>query len=238
VLLLALTLPITSIPDALNAKDAGGNPVPAAIAILRNALGAKLGNALGALASMAMWFCGLSCVTSASRALYSLARDGGVPWAAFFSRVNPNHGTPGPAIWAIVGATLAAMLWTGAVPVVTSLSTVALYLAYVIPVVLALRARNMPAPWTSAAVWSLGRHGRAINVVAIAYTFFIAFVLVMPPNELAGQTLAGVLAVLTLLYLAVVKRRFSGPEWASEALKALRNNPGSTNIRSAHTPGS
>jgi hypothetical protein len=56
--------------------------------------------------------------------------------------------------------------------------------------------------------------------VAIVYTVVIAFVLVMPPNELAGQTLAGVLAVLTVLYLTLVKRRFSGPKWAREALQA------------------
>ena len=89
---------------------------------------------MAAFASMAMWFCGLSCVTSASRAVYSLARDHGMPFAGLMQRVNKKHGTPAAAIWAVVIASLAAMAWTGAVPIVTSLSTVALYLAYVIPV--------------------------------------------------------------------------------------------------------
>jgi amino acid transporter len=214
VLLIALTLAIGTISGALHAKDAGGNSIPAAIAILQNALGARLGNALAALASVAMWFCGLSCITSASRALYSLARDEGVPWSSLFRRVNPKHGTPGPAIWAIVVASLAAMLWTGAVTIVTSLSTVALYLAYVIPVVLGFRARSTPRAWTAAAVWSLGRHGKTINIIAILYTALICFVLVMPPNELAGKTLGGVLAMLAVIYWFIVRRRFSGPEWA------------------------
>ncbi|MCU1260071.1 MAG: amino acid transporter, partial [Bryobacterales bacterium] len=135
-LLIALTLSIRSIPAVLSSKDSGGNAIPAAIAVLQGALGAKFGNAIAALASMAMWFCGLACVASASRAVYSLARDRGFPWPAFFSRVNPKHGTPGPAIWAIVATSIAVMAWTGAVAVVTSLSTVALYLAYIIPVVL------------------------------------------------------------------------------------------------------
>ncbi len=213
-LLLALTLAIHSVPGVLAAKDAHGNVVPAAIAILQSALGAKVGNALGALASMAMWFCGLACVTSASRAVYALARDRGFPWSAFFSRVNTRYGTPGPAIWFIVIASLVAMLWSGAVPVVTSLSTVALYLAYIIPVMLGLRARSRSPSWVEEAPWNIGRWGQPINIVAILYTVFICFVLVMPPNQLAAKTLAFVVAALAAVYWLQVRRNFAGPEWA------------------------
>jgi amino acid transporter len=215
-LLIALTLAIRSIPEALGARDSGGNAVPAAIAVLQTALGAKLGNAMAALASMAMWFCGLSCVTSASRAVYSLARDNGTPFARLFRGVDAKRGTPGPAIWAIVAASIAAMAWTGAVPVVTSLSTVALYLAYVIPVVLAYRDRS----WASMAVWRLGRWGRPVNLMAIVYSVFISAVLMMPPNELAGKTLAGVLGILTIVYCLEVRRKYTGPEWARSSALA------------------
>lgn len=217
-LLIALTLAVRTIPEALNAKDAAGAAVPAAIAILQTALGAKLGNAMAALASMAMWFCGLSCLTSASRAVYSLARDEGVPQAALFRRVNPKHGTPGPAIWGVALATLAAMAWTGAVPIVTSLSTVALYLAYILPVILSLRARQAGHPWVRDAVWNLGAWGPAVNRVAIGYALFACVVLMMPPNQLAGETLAGVLAMLGVLYRFQVRNRFKGPEWAHAAI--------------------
>ena len=217
-LLVALTLAIRSIPEALGAHDASGQPVPAAIAILQTALGAKFGNAMAALASMAMWFCGLSCVTSASRAVYSLARDNGTPFSALFRKVNPKHGTPAPAIWAIVAASLAAMAWSGAVPIVTSLSTVALYLAYVIPIGLGLVARRRKHDWPKLAEWSLGRYGGTINLVALAYTVLIAVVLVMPPNELAGKTLGGVVAAMALTYWLGVRRSYRGPEWAASQL--------------------
>jgi hypothetical protein len=36
----------------------------------------------------------------------------------------------------------------------------------------------------------------------------------MPPNLLAGETLAGVLVVLGLLYRFEVRKRFRGPDWA------------------------
>jgi amino acid transporter len=216
-LLIALTVAVQSIPAALSARDSGGNPVPAAIAILQSALGAKLGNAIAALASMAMWFCGLSCVTSASRALYSLARDEGIPFSGLFRRVSRKHGTPGPAIWAIVAASMVAMAWTGAIPIVTSLSTVALYLAYSIPVYFGYRARADATSWTTMAVWNLGRWGAAVNRIAIAYAAIVCVILIMPPNLLAGQTLAGVLLVLGAIYRVEVRRRFRGPEWARTA---------------------
>jgi amino acid transporter len=215
-LLLALTLAIPSISGVLSAKDASGNPVPTAIAVLQMALGAKFGNAMAALASMAMWFCGLSCVTSASRALYSLARDRGTPWPSLFSRVNRTHGTPGPAIWAIVVASLAVMIWSGAVPIVTSLSTVALYIAYIIPIVFAVKSRLAGSDWPRMSVWSLGRWGLPLNIVAISYTVLISIVLIMPPNALSGKTLAGVVIALALIYLISVRRKFRGPEWTRQ----------------------
>ncbi len=219
-LLIALTLAIPSIQGVLSAKDANGDSIPAAIASLQQALGPKFGNAMAALASMAMWFCGLACVTSASRAVFALARDNGTPFSAFFRRVNQKRGTPGPAIWAIVVASIAAMAWSGAVPVVTSLSTVALYLAYIIPIVLAARARMAGSTWPSLSIWTLGRWGMAVNLVAIIYTVLISVVLVMPPNELAGKTLAGVVLALALIYVLEARRKYSGPEWAHNPVPA------------------
>jgi len=215
-LLLALTLAARDIPAILSATDAEGNTVPAAIAVLQLALSPKFGAAMGALASMAMWFCGLSCIASASRALFSLARDHGTPLPNLLRRVHPRHGTPGPAIWAIVFASLAAMVWTGAIPVVTSLSTVALYVAYVIPLILGYRARRRAHPWTRDAVWNLGRFSPLVNLAAILYTVLICLVLVMPPNLLAGQTFLGLIAALALLWSFRVRSQFTGPEWSRQ----------------------
>src|SRR5262249_49657902 len=183
-----------------------------AIAILQNALGARVGNAMAAFASVAMWFCGLSCLTSTSRAVYSLARDNGLPRSGWLRRVNPRHGTPGPAIWMTVVACMLAMLWTGAIPIVTSLSTVALYTAYVIPVALGLRSRLAGSEWPSAAVWTLGRYGVVLNSIAVVYTALIVVILVMPPNQLAGKTMLGLIVILAVMYFWV-RGRYVGPPW-------------------------
>ncbi|MBI3683181.1 MAG: amino acid permease [Acidobacteria bacterium] len=210
-LLMALTLAIPDIRGVLSAKDASGNPVPAAIAILQSGLGQKAGNAVAALASMAMWFCGLATITSASRTLYSLARDHGAPASGWLRGVHARHGTPGPAIWVTTLAAMAAMAWSGAIPVVTSLSTVALYVAYLIPIALSLGREN----WRSQAVWNLGRYGRLVNLAAIGYTVLVCVVLVMPPNELAGYTFLALVCFLGVLYRVEARKKYTGPEWAT-----------------------
>jgi hypothetical protein len=48
------------------------------------------------------------------------------------------------------------------------------------------------------------------------YTLFICVVLMMPPNELAAKTLAGVLAALALVYVFEVRRKYVTPAWVSE----------------------
>jgi len=117
------------------------------------------------------------------------------------------------------------MAWTGAVPIVTSLSTVALYLAYIIPVALGLRSRLRGSDWPTLAKWSLGGWGAALNGIALAYTLFICFVLMMPPNQLAAKTLAGVLAALTVIYVFEVRRKYVTPGWVSATGSGDRATP-------------
>ena len=53
-----------------------------------------------------------------------------------------------------------------------------------------------------------------MNVVATVYTAFICVVLVMPPNQLAGATFAGLLVILVVLYAVEARKKYKGPEWS------------------------
>jgi amino acid transporter len=215
-LLMAITLAIHTIPEALHTVDAHGDAVPAVIAVLQKSIGARAGNAMAATASIAMWFCGLSGITSSSRSLFALARDGGLPWKGLAS-VDRVHKTPAPAIWTIVGISLAAILASNKIPIITSVSTVALYVSYGVPVLLGLKARPR---WTSEAVWTLGRYGRTLNMIAVGFAGLICVVLVMPPNENAGYLLLGI-AVAAVLGYSRVRRTYHGPAWVRQNSKSI-----------------
>lgn len=216
-LLLALTLSIRSIPAVLGATDAGGNPIPAVIAILEQALGGYAGSAMSWLAAMAMWFCGLSCITSNSRAIYAFARDEGMPLASLWRKVVHKHFTPAPAIWLSVVVAFLVSVYSRAYSVVTSIGTIGLYVSYILPVYLGWRARRTHA-WAERGPWHLGPWSNAINLMAMAWTAFICTILVMPPNQVAGETMLGLVALLTAWYLASERHRF-------KAASAVRNTP-------------
>ena len=172
------------IPDGDVAKTAA-DPYPV-LYIVGSNLKPFLANLIAVVIGGAMWLCGLASVTSMGRMWYAFARDGGMPGSRRLSRVSAN-GTPVNAIVVTSVLSVLVCVYAAAFYVVTSISTITLYLAYVIPIALNLRNR-LPR---EQAVWSLGRFGPAINVLAILWCALITVIFVLPPNELVLWTMLG-----------------------------------------------
>ncbi len=202
-MLLAITLAIRDLPAA------AGADVPF-LYILEIALG-RLGTALGWIAVGAMWFCGLSSVTSNSRMLFAFARDGGLPGAPFVARVSPRFRTPHVAVWISAIAAFLVALWATAYSAMVALSTIALYASYALPIIAGLSARAS-GRWKERGPWHLGRWSTVINAVAVGWVGVVTVLFVLPPNQLAGQTFAGCLAVLAVYWFGYMRRRFVGPK--------------------------
>ncbi len=214
ILLFALTISIRDIGAVLSAKDAAGADVPAVLAILTDALGERAGGIFTGLAAMAMWFCGLSAVTWCSRTIWAFSRDRGIPFSNLWKSVSPRFSTPATAIWLCVCVAFLTAVYSGAYAVVTSISTMGLYISYIIPVCLSLRARSAgrgiePGPWR------LGRYSVAVNVVAVIWVIFLCIVLSIPDEMRAGKTMVAVTLLLALWYALQARRQFPGPAWGS-----------------------
>jgi len=198
-MLLAVTL---SIGD-LSAARAADNPF---IFVLREALGPALGNGLVWVAMAAMWFCGLSSVTSNSRMLFAFARDGGLPFSRQLASVSPRFRSPHVAVWVSAAMALLVALWSDAYEAITAFSTIALYASYGLPVLFGLRAATrLRGPWT------LGAHSRAVNRIALCWIAVCLVLFVLPPNQKVGYTFAGCLAALGLYWRLWMRKRFKGP---------------------------
>lgn len=128
----------------------------------------------------AQFYCGMSSVTANSRMIYAFARDGAIPGSSFWHRINHKTRTPTNSIWlAAVGAFILGLpyLWSPvAYFAVTSIAVIGLYVAYVSPVFLRLRAgsRFIEGPWT------LGRWSRPIGIFATLWVVFIFFLFMLP----------------------------------------------------------
>jgi len=212
VLLIILTWCIPGGDVATTANDA--YPV---LQIVYGNLPRFFAHAIAVVIGGAMWLCGLASITSMGRMWYAFARDDGMPGAALLKRVSSERGTPAAAI--LVTSVLAVLItvYAAAYSVVTSISTITLYLAYVIPVYLNWRNRRRgrgehASPATAA--WSLGRWSPLVNVVAIAWVVVITVIFALPPNELVLWTMLLVALGLAGYWLMSARRHFKGPQRA------------------------
>jgi amino acid transporter len=148
---------------------------------------------------------------------YAFARDDGMPGSRVLKRIDPRYGTP--AVATVVASVLAVLicLYAAAYSVVTSISTITLYLAYGIPIWLNRRNRRRGrGEFVTAelAPWNLGRWSPAVNGIAIAWILVLSVIFVLPPNELVLWTIVAVALALVAYWRLSARRHFRRPERA------------------------
>jgi amino acid transporter len=180
------------------------------------------------IATVGQLFCGAAGLTSASRTWYAFSRDRGMPGWWLFRRINrdrvPFNAVMAVAFFSLV-ITIPALFGSNNIPfaffAITGICTVGLYLAYIIPVYLRLRAGDSfePGPW------NLGRRFRLVNVLAILFVILVVFALDLPytPTGLPWKDgfdwtvvnytpLAIVIPLIFgVWYLVSAKDRYQGP---------------------------
>jgi amino acid transporter len=159
--------------------------------------------------AVAQYLCGLATVTSASRMAYAFARDGGLPFSHWLRRVSPRFRTPDVAIWAVAAAAVLFTIYTPAYPTITAVCTIFLYISYVLPTALGLRAYGRT--WTAMGPWHLGRWYRPLAVVAVLGCVALIVIGMQPPNQQALWVVGGTTLVLVVLWFAFVRLSFRGP---------------------------
>lgn len=213
-MLLAVTLAIGD----LKAAAAAEYPF---IYIAEHALGPGLGRGLIWAILLVMWFCGLSSMTANARMVFAFARDKGLPGSARLAKISPKYRTPASAVWLSAGVAFLLAVYSAAFTVIVSLATIGLYISYVIPIILVLRARRR-GQWKELGPWNLGKWGGLINTIAVAWVAFITVLFVVPPNALTGKTFAGLLTVLAVYYVTRVRGVFQGPKKLGTEEELLR----------------
>jgi amino acid transporter len=221
--LLALTFAATHV-NAIN--TAGGTSQ----SIIETALSSAAAKAVLVISTVGQLFCGMACVTSASRMTFAFSRDGAVPGHNLWRRLNHRQ-TP---TWAVAFVCAAAMIITipaywgthTGLPVaflaVTSISVIGLYIAYSIPVYLRWRMGDK----FQAGPWTLGSKYRWINLTSIIWVGLCVIIFCLPFTPAGvyfGSSFAwksvnyaplvtiAVMAAVTLWYVLSARRTFKGP---------------------------
>lgn len=188
-------------------------------------------NVVAIIIGVAMWLCGCSGITSMGRMWFAFARDDGMPGAKYLKRVHPVYRTPVHALVVTSILSVFLCLYASAYYVITSISTITLYLAYIIPVFLNWRNRRRRSGefvTPEMAPWNLGRWAAPINLIALCYTAFIVVVFSVPPNELVLWTMLAVGLGLLIYWKLYARRRFPGPAIARSDGRDRRSDKSAT----------
>jgi amino acid transporter len=178
--------------------------------VLTNALSAPLGRALLTVVAIAIVSACLAIQNSASRVMFSMARDGRLPGARLLARVSPQTGTPirtAIAVGALaIGVLLINLGNPAAFAAVTSTSVVIVYLAYLLVTVPALGARlRRRRPASRPGGFSLGRWGLPVNLFAVVYGAAMMVNIAWPRRAVYDPTgTSWVLQYLALLFVAAL----------------------------------
>ncbi|MEU6094694.1 amino acid permease [Streptomyces sp. NPDC047079] len=158
--------------------------------VLTSSLGDGVGRVLLADVVVAIAVATLAIQTAACRMLFSMARDGQLPFAGRLARVNPRTGMPGaPAV--VVGVLAAAVLLLDFVSpeaflAIGTTCIVMLYLAYAMvtgPLLVRRLRGEFPAGGTDETgtpLFSLGRRGVPVNALALLYGLVMTVNLAWP----------------------------------------------------------
>ncbi|GAB2721188.1 amino acid permease [Nocardia thraciensis] len=154
-------------------------------------LSTPAGKVLLGCVAVAILVCTLAIQTAASRLLFSMARDGKLPFARRLSAVHPRFGTPIlPAV--VVGvlgiALLVVNLGNAAIfATLASVGIVTFYLAYLLVTAPLLVRRVTGWPTTDPAVperlFTLGRFGIPLNALAVVWGVVMSVNLAWPRAE-------------------------------------------------------
>jgi amino acid transporter len=241
IVLLAITFAVGD-PGAVT--EAGGT----SLAIFDQSLSATAAEIVILISCIGQLFCGMACVTSASRMTYAFSRDRAIPgwriWTKLDSKRVPIGAVLFVCFWALV-ITIPA-LWSNAagIPVaffaVVSVCVIGLYIAYAIPIYLRWRMGDAfkPGPWTN------GRKYRWMNLAATIWVGIITVIFCLPFTpaavpwndefdwnavNYAPLTVGGVLLAVGIWWLVSARHSFTGPvrtiEFAGEGLGVADAEP-------------
>ncbi len=202
----AITLSIENLDQAVKFGDG------AFTEILKQRLGGGFGSIIVALVLGAMWLCGLSAMTSASRMVYAFARDGGLPFSKFWAQVSKKQRTPSNAIWGLAFIAMILAVSVTLYQAVISIAVISLYISYGLPIYARLYKR-FTGGTDEIGPWNLGKFSNLVSIIALLWIAFITIIFIVPPNEQAGYVILGLFLFLVFNWIFFVKHRFIGPKY-------------------------
>src|SRR3954463_2226741 len=178
ILLVAVTW---AVPNDSDAAAAGSYIITY---IWQTSMSTRWAEVLLFIAIVAQVFCTIASTTSASRMMFAFSRDRAVPGHRLWRKVSKRDRIPVYTVWAIcVLAFLTPLpaIWWGFVGyyAATAVAVIGLYIAFVIPIILRLRAGDS----FERTAWNLGKYYKIVDWIAIIWIFGICLIFMLPAYQ-------------------------------------------------------
>jgi len=190
--------------------------------LVKSTLGPGLGDLFLACSAIAITVCCLAVQTACIRMLFSMARDGRLPFGGAIARVSGKSGTP------IVPAVLTGVLAIGLLlanignqrvfTIITSVAIILFYIPYLLvtgPMLIRRLRGHWPRP-EHGEYFSMGRWGLPVNAFAVLYGILMTINLAWPRAAVYGTdhwyfqygafVFTGVIVVVGLAYYVTTQR--------------------------------
>ncbi|TVU34524.1 hypothetical protein EJB05_16359 [Eragrostis curvula] len=216
--ILGITFAVKDIPYLLSPdNDAGGYAIAEVFYL---AFKSRYGNGVGGIVclgivAVAIYFCGMSSVTSNSRMAYAFSRDGAMPFSSVWHKVNKQE-VPINAVWlsAFIAFCMALTSLGSLVAfqAMVSIATIGLYISYALPILFRVtlaRKHFVPGPF------NLGRYGVLVGSVAVLWVATITVLFSLPVTyPVTKDTLNYTpVAVGGLFFIVLSSWLFSARHW-------------------------
>jgi urea carboxylase system permease len=185
---LVLIFALMSVPN-VHAKEIGTNGLPY---LVKATLGGTVGNLFLIDSAIAITVCSLAVHAGGIRMIFTMGRDGKLPYASAIAKVHGKSKTPlVPSI--VIGVLTIALLVLNvgnqrAFFVLTSVAIIMFYIAYMcvtVPLLIARLRGRWPSP-DHGPYFSLGRWGLPVNILAVVFQTGVMINLAWPRAAVYG----------------------------------------------------
>ncbi len=171
---------------------------------------------------VSIFACALASLASATRLLFSMARDNILPASSWLKRVSPARGTPTNAIVLVWFVSCVVVLSLERLEIITSISAVTTYIGYAGIILAAMRGMHgrIDGPGFGLGVWR-----PVVGPVALVWVVCLIVALTLPVADptigrLPLKVLTGALAAGALVYYFVVRAKIQRGEAGTPVARA------------------
>ncbi|KAF9537967.1 hypothetical protein EC957_007406 [Mortierella hygrophila] len=203
------------------------------IKIILSTIGDSTGTVFVVFVLTAIFFTGLMRLSTATRTVYSFARDGGVPHSSYWNHLHPRRKIPQRVSWLVTIACMCCIFpffWGNSVAFqwISSLGCITANISFLVPLCMRLTREGslhfIPGNFT------LGRFSKPLHIISIIWLAFLSLTLALPSTLPVTKNNFNyapvVLAVLTIIFaVSWFKARTDFTGGAKDISRASHRNP-------------